>query len=423
MVRNSALLLAALLCCTVAATASANDKPLVTAASATETSIRIEGRGFLPRGQRNEPPIVLLGWTGGTFKRLDVTSATSDTTVVATLPEGIAPGTYRVWVQEWRRVNERDRRTGRLEPDQSWAIIDVTVGAVGPQGPQGPQGLTGATGPAGPAGPMGPQGATGAMGPAGPTGPEGPQGPQGLQGPEGPQGPQGPQGPAGGTVALPDPDLAAAITEEIQPINVGDMPWIELTTLVTYPHRLELVSVTTTQGKAPVSVAERIDEANCPTPSSSRPGGQACRQRFAFYYSYDTCQFNHVSVATFRHLQPGLPEVNIPFSNNSNSWCQEGQVSIQGPVITSIEPTQVARGEAFELVILGSNFLVGDPMITMGKYSYTPTTKTDGRLTLTMPATRLQYYYGLLQIGVVNGGGASNTVPLNVTAPGGGSQP
>ena len=93
------------------------------------------------------------------------------TQIVATLPSGIAPGSYLLTValpMEFGLTRS--------------ATLDVTLGAVGPQGPQGiagpngpagATGATGATGPAGPAGPAGATGATGATGPAGPTGPAG----------------------------------------------------------------------------------------------------------------------------------------------------------------------------------------------------------------------------------------------------------
>jgi IPT/TIG domain len=69
----------------------------------------------------------------------------SNTSVVATLPNGIAPGAYLlVFKQKSTTVN-----------------FDVTLGTAGPQGPQGLQGLQG------------------------PQGNPGPQGPQGIQGPPG----------------------------------------------------------------------------------------------------------------------------------------------------------------------------------------------------------------------------------------------
>src|SRR5262249_34262219 len=158
---------------------------------------------------------------------------------------------------------------------------------------------------------------------------------------------------------LPNPDLVAAITAELQPISIGDMAMVELVTLVTYPHRVSLVDVTTLKGKAPISFVEDLDGGACPTPSSTRPGGQGWKQRFRLYYSYDTCQFDHQSVATFRYSTPGQPDALVPFFDNSNNWCQETGVTLGKPVVSSVTPTTVTRGTAFELVIVGTNFQVG----------------------------------------------------------------
>ena len=70
--------------------------------------------------------------------------SSSSTRIVADLPSGLPPGSFRLVVG-----------TG---------VFDVTYGTVGPAGPAGPagaQGATGATGPSGPAGPTGPQGPAG----------------------------------------------------------------------------------------------------------------------------------------------------------------------------------------------------------------------------------------------------------------------
>lgn len=186
----------------------------------------------------------------------------SNTQVVATLPSGIAPGTFNLTLTN-SSGNSID--------------FDMTYGATGPQGPagaagpvgaqgpagqvgatgsQGPRGLTGAPGAPGPAGangigftflngydpyatyalnnvvtyngssyvaivpngpsPSGPapdqnpswsiMAAAGATGPAGAAGPAGPQGPMGMTGvmgnpgPAGPAGPAGPQGTTGGVL-------------------------------------------------------------------------------------------------------------------------------------------------------------------------------------------------------------------------------
>jgi hypothetical protein len=78
-------------------------------------------------------PTVVLGPVS-----LAVVSA-SATVVVATLPNGIVPGTYPVTVT-----------TGA-----KFATVDTTIGITGPQGAQGPPGAQGAQGAQGPPGPAG----------------------------------------------------------------------------------------------------------------------------------------------------------------------------------------------------------------------------------------------------------------------------
>lgn len=121
------------------------------------------------------------------------------TQLIASLPVGVAVGSYRLVVMQ---------ASGSATFDVAIGANGATgaTGATGPTGPAGPAGPAGAMGPEGPAGPAGPQGAIGAagpqgpqgaQGPAGPAGAQGPQGVMGLTGPAGPAGPQGPQGPAG----------------------------------------------------------------------------------------------------------------------------------------------------------------------------------------------------------------------------------
>ncbi|MDI1242228.1 MAG: hypothetical protein PSX80_09940 [bacterium] len=143
----------------------------------------------------------------------------SEVQLIAALPSGTQPGTYRLTLQKGRGADVLDS-------------LDVTIGSVGPAGPEGPQGQPGSAGQQGPqgeSGAPGPQGTPGVQGPRGEPGPQGPEGqagaagapgprgepgtqgpagqtgPQGSQGVAGPQGPQGvagPQGPAGQTVAV-----------------------------------------------------------------------------------------------------------------------------------------------------------------------------------------------------------------------------
>lgn len=107
----------------------------------TAQQITISGSGFSPKGIA---PAVL-------FNNVAITPVSfSDSQIVAPVPSGTVPGSYRL-----RITNSQG----------NFYEFDLTYGAVGPQGPIGPQGATGSTGP------IGPQGPTGATGPAGPAGP------------------------------------------------------------------------------------------------------------------------------------------------------------------------------------------------------------------------------------------------------------
>ena len=154
------------------------------------TQITVNGTGF-----GGYSPVVTLGDTELTI------AASSNTSITANLPSGIAAGTYRLSIQSdnYRIAN------------QQFAVVIGSVGPAGAQGPAGPQGPAGAAGTVGPAGATGATGATGAAGPAGATGSTGPAGaigPTGLTGsagatgatgPAGPTGLTGPAGPAGAT--------------------------------------------------------------------------------------------------------------------------------------------------------------------------------------------------------------------------------
>ena len=80
----------------------------------------------------------------------------TDAMVVATLPPGIAAGSYQLTL-----TNLSTNKTG---------TFIATIGAVGPAGPTGPAGAQGFPGAAGPTGPTGPAGPQGPAGPAGPNG-------------------------------------------------------------------------------------------------------------------------------------------------------------------------------------------------------------------------------------------------------------
>jgi len=110
-----------------------------------EGVLRVEGRSF-----GSNPRV----WLNGAI--LPLTSAADDL-ILATLPAGLTPASYRVVV-----YRPDVGLLGRFDS------AEVAIGAVGPQGP------------------------------AGVPGAQGPQGPEGAQGPQGPEGPQGPAGPPGG---------------------------------------------------------------------------------------------------------------------------------------------------------------------------------------------------------------------------------
>lgn len=140
------------------------------------TQITITGTGFGPH-----TPTVYLS-----AGKLTVTAST-DTSITANLPVGLAAGAYLLEVVNSDKHHE--------------AYFAADLGQVGPTGPQGPQGPMGLIGPPGATGPAGPQGATGAIGPQGPPGATGPAGPQGATGATGAPGPAGPTGPTGATGA------------------------------------------------------------------------------------------------------------------------------------------------------------------------------------------------------------------------------
>lgn len=247
---RSILLSAVLLLASLPAIAAKSTTPMVNSGtiSYSNNQVTLEGSGFAP--STFTPALLFNG-------AAIAVSSFSDTQIVATLPAGIAAGTFNLTVTNSSGIS---------------TVFDMTYGAIGPQGPAGPAGPVGVMGPQGPMGPAGPQGlqgpvgatgpagangigfsflngydpyatyaensvvtyngssyiaivangpspagptpdlspswsmlaaagAVGATGPQGPQGPIGPEGPEGLMGnpgPVGPAGPQGPQGPAGG---------------------------------------------------------------------------------------------------------------------------------------------------------------------------------------------------------------------------------
>ena len=120
--------------------------------------ITLTGTGFEPAKAK---PVVQFNGVA-----LAVT-AFSNTQVVATLPAGLAAGTFDLTVTN-SQGNSVD--------------FNMTYGATGPQGPAGVAGPTGVQGPAGPMGTTGATGATGLRGLTGAPGAPGAPGPAGTNG-------------------------------------------------------------------------------------------------------------------------------------------------------------------------------------------------------------------------------------------------
>ena len=129
------------------------------AADRAQTTLFLAGENFEPGAV-----VYLAGIPLG-----DVVVGPGGQTLTASLPPGVLPGSYRVFVVHGNGKTQN-------------ATFDLTLGSTGPEGPTGP---TGPRGPQGEPGLPGPQGETGAMGPTGPrgaTGATGAQGPQGVAG-------------------------------------------------------------------------------------------------------------------------------------------------------------------------------------------------------------------------------------------------
>ena len=122
----------------------------VAAADPTQTTLFLAGENF-----EQGAAVYLSGIPLG-----NVAVGSGGATLTASLPPGVLPGSYRVFVVQGNGKTQN-------------ATFDVTLGSAGPEGPVGP------------VGPPGPQGERGA------TGSQGPQGPQGATGATGPQGPPG----------------------------------------------------------------------------------------------------------------------------------------------------------------------------------------------------------------------------------------
>jgi hypothetical protein len=115
----------------------------------------LRGENFMRRSN-DQVSVSLSGVTLGLVSQ-------SEAEILARLPSGIEPGTYRLVVI-------------RSGPVPGADAMDVTLGAAGPAGPEGqvgPQGPMGDTGPQGLPGIQGPPGEDGKDGEPGPVGPEG----------------------------------------------------------------------------------------------------------------------------------------------------------------------------------------------------------------------------------------------------------
>jgi hypothetical protein len=371
----------------------------------------------------------------GSLQLLTLVGTPTNTLVIATLPTPApAPGSYRVFVYR----GHADHRSHDNDDRNDYGTIDVAiglagpVGPVGPVGPMGPVGPSGAAGPAGSTGPAGSQGPQGAQGPVGPpgsqgpqgapgpignTGPQGPAGPQGPDGPQGPAGPQGPQGPAGSTGPIL-PDLRAAITEQISPLNIGDPFIIQIATVVTYPWSLTLIGVDAAPGAQAPEFFGEVPSAYCPTPSSSRPGGQACFQYFNLLLDTNLfCQLNNFGYTFhFQYRTPGQANPDVSITVNSENFCASATVAPNPPIVNSVSPTTVAAGGQFTLTINGSNFLGGGgaPAVKLqGTALHAPTSYTDTQITFMISTVGITTTTKV-PVQVVTGGGSSNVVYFTV---------
>src|SRR5579863_7969548 len=99
--------------------------------------LTLSGSNFEPG---KTAPTVLFNGTALTL------ASFSNTQVVATLPAGLAPGTFNL---------------NLTNSSGNSIVFDMTYGAIGPQGPAGPAGPAGSQGPTGPIGATGPQGPRG----------------------------------------------------------------------------------------------------------------------------------------------------------------------------------------------------------------------------------------------------------------------
>jgi hypothetical protein len=443
--------------------ARAQESPVVTGAIVTSTAIEISGHGFRPRGTRSPVPSVLIGGASGTLQPLAVDAGATDTALTALLPTPApAPGTYRVFVS-----TRRDR--GGPDLNRDVATIDVAIGLSGPTGPvgatgltgpqgpmgpigltgpqglQGPQGPAGADGPAGPQGPAGANGLPGAIGPQGPAGPQGPKGdtgPEGavglpgLQGPPGPQGPDGPQGPPGKDGKLLTaftPNFKAAITEQFSPRDPGDQAYVQIGTLVRYPYAFESFSVTPIgDAPAPTAYGEDVEQRVCPESDANLLGGRGCRQYFHMTFPYNVCQFSGFQYEV--HLQYGAfgqPDEVVTTTLNSENWCSDFGVTTAppAPIISSISPDTTVRGEAFVLNVYGANLVNGGRVVIQlnnldfwtfdlpAADGFPALTQSDSHLMWVIPWDATAHNPGPMRVRVINGGGVSNAVWLNLTPP------
>src|SRR4051812_36577264 len=144
------VLFAAVLVLVLGSAARAADTPEITKADVNldTATVTITGYNFGALAGR----VALIG-SRGTVEAECVVESWSDDVVVAHLPSGLAPATYRIGLAtHGSGVNGAGAsRSDRIDV----SVIPHIAGAAGPQGPAGP------AGPEGPQGQTGPQGATG----------------------------------------------------------------------------------------------------------------------------------------------------------------------------------------------------------------------------------------------------------------------
>ena len=209
------------------------------------------------------------------------------------------------------------------------------------------------------------------------------------------------------------PNQEFSITKQLEPLDPGDLLIIELGALQNYPYYLVLDDVEPIDGSpAPVAFTE-VPGGGCPSAQNT------CLQLFQFGLSYDVCKLTAAQYRfNFHYAAPGQPDPSPQITLTTGNWCDEIVVNPNAPVITSIEPLELIKGVAVDVIIRGHNFNVGGatPGVKVAHYSwaFAATTWDNNTITWHLSATSLNYYRGLLPLQVVTGHGISNTVSVPV---------